>query len=126
SGVAAGATVLSYADWLLATHSSTAQVAMADFAYATGKTDTVSHLGGISTGFLPTQVAFAKAQGLSGGPTVYAAQVYAVALAQDTTNGFATSLASQVSGGTFVTTTAALTGTNATAIQKFFHVWNTF
>ena len=74
-------TVFSYANTLLANAVSTSQVAMADFAYALGKTDTVAHLNGIVDNFLPPQVKFAVDQNLAGGPTVYAAQVYALALA---------------------------------------------
>ena len=61
-------TVFSYANTLLANNVSTSQVAMADFAYALGKTDTVAHLGGIATGFLPPQVKFAVDNSLAGGP----------------------------------------------------------
>jgi hypothetical protein len=78
---AGGTTVFSYAQTLLGQNRSTSQVAMADFAYALGKTDTVAHLDGIATGFLPPQVKFAVDNNLAGGPTVYAAQVYSLALA---------------------------------------------
>jgi len=118
-------TVFSYAQTLLANNVSTSQVAMADFAFALNKTDTVAHLTGISTQFLPPQINFAVAKNLEGGPTVYAAQVYALALAQGFKE-FATSLDSQVKAGTFVTTTANLTGTNASAISNFFNVWFNF
>src|SRR4051794_32804814 len=119
---AGGATVFSYAQTLLANNVSTSQVAMSAFAYALGKTDTVAHLDGIATGFLPPQVKFAVDNNLAGGPTVYAAQVYSLALATGFKE-FATSLDSQVKAGTFVTNTANLTGTNASAIANFFQVW---
>ena len=61
-------TVFAYAQSLLGKSVSTSQVAMADFAYALGKTDTVAHLGAISTGFLPPQVKFAVDNSLAGGP----------------------------------------------------------
>ena len=100
-------TVFSYANTLLANNVSTSQVAMGAFAFALGKTETVDHLKGISTVFLPPQVKFANDQNLAGGPTVYAAQVYALALATGFKD-FGTSLDSQVKAGTFVTNTANL------------------
>ena len=118
-------TVFSYANTLLSNAVSTSQVAMADFAYALGKTDTVAHLNGIVDNFLPPQVKFAVDHALAGGPTVYAAQVYALALATSFKD-FATSLDTQVKAGSFVTNTANLTGTNASAIQNFFGVWLAF
>jgi hypothetical protein len=118
-------TVFAYAQSLLGKSVSTSQVAMADFAYALGKTDTVAHLGGIATGFLPPQVKFAVDNNLAGGSTVYAAQVYSLALATSFAD-FRTSLTSQVANNTFITTTANLTGTNASAIQSFFGVWLAF
>src|SRR5262249_9480541 len=98
-------TVFGYAQTLLENSLASSQVAMADFAYATGKTDTVSHLGGITLNFLPAQVHFAEAQNFLGGPTVYAAQVYALAIARDPASGFAAHLTAQVNSNTFVTTT---------------------
>ena len=118
-------TVFSYAQTLLANNVSTSQVAMGTFAYALGKTDTVAHLDGIATVFLPPQVKFAVDQNLAGGPTVFAAQVYSLALATSFAD-FRTSLTSQVANNTFVTNTANLTGTNASAIQNFFTVWFNF
>src|SRR5262249_49273542 len=76
------ATVFSYAQQLLQANVSLSQVAMADFAFMFGVTDTVAHMASISTTFLPPQVAFAIQQNFFGGPTVYAAQVYALALAE--------------------------------------------
>src|SRR5262249_41059362 len=121
---AAGAnpTVFSYAQSLLTKNISTSQVAMADFAYAIGKTDTVDHLNAISTTFLPPQVKFAMDNNLQGGPTVFAAQVYALALAGGSKD-FATTLDNQVKNQFFFDATAAITGTNSAAVQQFYNNW---
>ena len=122
-------TVFSYAQTLLANNVALSQVAMADFAYAIGKTDTVAHLTAISTQFLggPNgQLAFINAHPeIQGGPIVFDAQVYALALAGGNRD-FAVSLANQVTAGTFAQNTADLTGTGVAGIQQFFTNWQKF
>src|SRR5262249_32251964 len=125
-----GATVFSYAQQLLATNVSLSQVAMADFAEMFGVTDTTTHLAAISTTFLPPQVAFEIQQNFLGGPTVYAAQVYALALAEVSggNNAFANTYLPLVNQGVavFAASVAGLTGTDALAIQTFFNNWHAF
>src|SRR5262249_20661671 len=123
-------TVQAYAGRLLAANVSLSQVAMADFAAMFGVTDTTSHMADISTQFLPPQVAFAIQQNFAGGPTVYAAQVYALALAEVNggNNAFANTYLPLVNQGVavFGAAVSGLTGTSEQAIEQFFNNWLAF
>src|SRR5262249_37393068 len=62
-------TVEGYAHQLVQANLALSVVAMADFAFMNGVTDTTAHLAVISTQFLPPQAAFAVAHGFD--PVVF-------------------------------------------------------
>ena len=88
---------------------------------AVGDTTTPNTLTFLSTQFLPSQVAFAAANGFN--QTVFAAQALGLALAG--TSGFQADWAG-LSGSAFVTSVAGATGLNASAIQGFLTNWTNF
>ena len=119
--------VFTYAASLINSNISLSQVTMAVSAIAesgtiaVGNTTTPNTLTFLSTQFLPSQVAFAAANGFN--QTVFAAQALGLALAG--TSGFQADWAG-LSGSAFVTSVAGATGLNASAIQGFLTNWTNF
>ena len=123
---APGATVsvFTYAASLLNANVSLSQVAMGLFPFMTGVTDTVAHIGAITTQFLPAQVTFAVSKGFN--PTVFAAEAYGSALSTNAAfnANFVTPFANNPAG--FAANVSAATGVSAAAILQFVNNWTAF